>query len=512
MSLARAWSVALVGVQGHIVEIEADLNTGIPGLTVIGLPDAALAESRDRIKAAILNSEEQWPNQRITLALSPASMPKRGSSFDLALAAGVLAANEGVPGDALIGRVLLGELGLDGRVRGVPGVLPAVLSATRFGFERFVVPVDNLAEARLVPGASVIGVASLRSLVRVLRGADDGDEPRVRDALTPATPPADLVDVAGQPEGRTAIEVAAAGGHHLFLLGPPGAGKTMLAERLPGILPPLSVEEALEVTAIHSVAGRLPTTEPLITTAPYQDPHHNATMAAIVGGVGGGSGVARPGAACLAHRGVLFLDEAPEFASGVLDALRQPLEKGWVSIARAAGTAVYPSRFSLVMAANPCPCARPDKACTCPRDKRRRYMSRLSGPLLDRVDLRVSIPRVTRAEMLAEDGRGEPSAAVAARVAMARETAAKRYADTPWRTNNDVPPTQLRRRWPVPRTATAAADEALDKGQITARGYGRILRVAWTLADLRGVGTPGAAQIGLALGYRTGFVTQALGA
>ncbi|MCW2572831.1 MAG: Mg chelatase, subunit ChlI [Frankiales bacterium] len=509
MALARAWSVALVGVQGHVVEVEADLNNGIPGLTMIGLPDAALAESRDRIKAAILNSGEQWPSQRITLALSPASMPKRGSSFDLALAAGVLAANGAVPAEALRGRVLLGELGLDGRVRGVPGVLPAVLSAARFGLERCVVPVDNLAEARLVPGVSATGVASLRSLVRVLRGEDDGDEPTALADATLPPPAADLVDVAGQPEGRTAIEVAAAGGHHLFLLGPPGAGKTMLAERLPGILPPLSLEEALEVTAIHSVAGRLPTSEPMVTTAPYQDPHHNATIAAIVGG---GSGIARPGAACLAHRGVLFLDEAPEFASGVLDALRQPLEKGSVSIARSAGTAVYPSRFSLVMAANPCPCARPDKACTCPAERRRRYLSRLSGPLLDRVDLRVSIPRVTRAEMLAEDGRGEPSAAVAARVAMARDTAAARYAGTPWRTNNDVPPTQLRRRWPIPRSATRAAEEALDKGQITARGYGRILRVAWTLADLQGVGTPAAAQIGLALGYRTGFVTQALAA
>lgn len=509
MSLARAWSVALVGVQGHVVEIEADLNNGIPGLTIVGLPDAALAEARDRIKAAILNSEEQWPNQRITLALSPASMPKRGSGFDLALAAGVLAANGAVPGEALVGRVLLGELGLNGRVRAVPGVLPAVLSAAQLGFERFIVPVDNLAEARLVPGVTAVGVASLRSLLRVLRGDDDGDEPAARATSSPAAPPADLVDVAGQPEGRTALELAAAGGHHLFMLGPPGAGKTMLAERLPGILPPLSVDEGLEVTAIHSVAGRLPRSEPLIRTAPYQDPHHNATVAAIVGG---GSGIAKPGAACLAHRGVLFLDEAPEFASGVLDALRQPLEKGWVSIERAAGTAVYPSRFSLVMAANPCPCARPGKTCTCPADRRRRYLSRLSGPLLDRVDLRVSIPRVTRAEMLAEDGRGEPSAAVAARVAMARDTAAARYAGTPWRTNNDVPPTQLRRHWPLPRKATAAADEALDKGQITARGHGRILRVAWTLADLQGVGTPGADQIGLALGYRTGFATQALAA
>jgi magnesium chelatase family protein len=509
MALARAWSVALVGVQGHLVEIEADLASGIPGLTMIGLPDTALAESRDRIKAAIVNSGEKWPSSRITLALSPASMPKRGSSFDVALAAGVLAANGAVPADALLGRVLLGELGLDGRVRGVPGVLPAVLAAARAGFERCVVSVDNLAEARLVPGMSAVGVASVASLVGVLRGTGDGDEPVRQPQSGPKPAPADLVDVAGQPEGRTAIEVAAAGGHHLFLLGPPGAGKTMLAERLPGILPPLSVDEALEVTAIHSVAGRLPTSEPLITTPPFQDPHHNATIASIVGG---GSGVARPGAACLAHRGVLFLDEAPEFSRGVLDALRQPLEQGRVAIARVGGTAVYPSAFSLVMAANPCPCARPDSSCVCPPDKRRRYLSRLSGPLLDRVDLRVAVPRVTRAEMLAEDGRGEPSHAVAARVASARATAAERYAGTPWRTNNDVPPTQLRRRWPIPRAATAAAEQALDTGQITARGFGRILRVAWTLADLQGVGTPGINEVGLALGYRTGFVTQSIAA
>jgi magnesium chelatase family protein len=509
MALARAWSVALVGIDGHLVEIEADLAQGIPALTMIGLPDAALAESRDRIKAAILNSGEAWPSQRITLALSPASMPKRGSSFDVALAAGVLAANGAVPAEALLGRVLLGELGLDGRIRGVPGVLPAVLSAARAGFEKCLVPVDNLAEARLVPGISATGVRSLSSLVQVLRGEHDGDEPTARPpAGAPATVP-DLIDVAGQPEGRTAIEVAAAGGHHLFLMGPPGAGKTMLAERMPGILPRLTLDEALDVTAIHSVAGRLPTTEPLITTAPFQDPHHNTTVAAIVGG---GSGVARPGAACLAHRGVLFLDEAPEFERRVLDALRQPLEKGWVSIARAGGTAVYPSCFCLVMAANPCPCARPGTACTCPPDKRRRYMARLSGPLLDRVDLRVNIPRVTRAEMLAEDGRGEPSAAVAARVAMARATASARYAGTPWRTNNDVPPTQLRRLWPIPRAATAAAESALDLGQITARGFGRILRVAWTIADLQGVGVPGGDQVGLALGYRTGLVTNALAA
>lgn len=509
MALARAWSVALVGVEGHLVEIEADLAQGLPGLTMIGLPDTALAESRDRIKAAIVNSGEHWPQRRITLALSPASMPKRGSSFDLALAAGVLAANDALPAEGLLGRVLLGELGLDGRVRGVAGVLPAVLAAVRAGFERFIVPVDNLVEARLVPGVTAIGVSSLGSLIAVLRSGADGDEPPLTHRAARPVKVPDLADVAGQVVGRTAVEVAAAGGHHLFLLGPPGAGKTMLAERLPGVLPPLSLDEALEVTAIHSVAGRLPPGEPLITRPPFQDPHHGASVAAIVGG---GSGVARPGAACLAHRGVLFLDEAPEFASGVLDGLRQPIEKGWATIARAGGTATYPARFSLVLAANPCPCAAPDDACTCPADRRRRYLSRLSGPLLDRVDLRVTVPRVTRAEMLADDGRGEPSAVVAARVATARQVAAERYAGTPWRTNNDVPPTELRRRWPIPRKATVAVEEALDRGAITARGFGRILRVAWTLADLQGVTVPNGDHVGHALGFRSGRASQLLAA
>jgi len=315
------------------------------------------------------------------------------------------------------------------------------------------------------------------------------------------------VDVAGQPVGRTAVEIAAAGGHHLFLLGPPGAGKTMLAERIPGILPPLTIGEALEVTAIHSVAGLLPASSPMVTQPPFQDPHHGASSAAIVGG---GTGIGRPGAASLAHRGILFLDEAPEFSGGVLDALRQPVEKGWVSIARAGGTAVYPAAFTMVLAANPCPCAAADGECTCPAANRRRYLARLSGPLLDRVDLRVLVPRVTRAEMLADNGCGEPSAAVAARVATARALAAERYARTPWRTNNDIPAPELRRRWPLPRAATACAEKALDSGLLTARGFGRVLRVAWTLADLDGGSTPRAEHVDRALLFRIGIATRAL--
>jgi magnesium chelatase family protein len=501
MPLAKSLAVALVGLDGHVVEVEADLANGIPGLSITGLPDAALNEARDRVRAAVVNSGHPWPNKRVTLGLSPAALPKRGSGFDLALAAALLAASEQVSCASLEGVLLLGELGLDGRVKPVPGVLPALVAAAKSGVTRAVVPIANLAEARLLPEVRSSGVSSLTSLVALLRGQPLLEPVPLPDEAEPPAAVGDFREVAGQPSGRLACEVAAAGGHNLLMTGTPGCGKTLLAERMPGILPPLSLDEALEVTAIHSVAGLLPSAAPLITQPPVQAPHHGATAASIVGG---GSGIAKPGSASLAHRGILFLDEAPEFQRGVLDALRQPLESGRISIRRVGGTATYPARFSLLMAANPCPCAKPSTSCTCTAERKRSYLARLSGPLLDRMDVVIELPAITRQEVMSERGSNESTAVMAARVLRARERAVARLAGTPWRTNGDVPPTILSQRWPIPRPALEPAGKAMDAGRLTARGFGRVQRLAWTLADLHGVDVPGVAEVGLALSLRIG--------
>ncbi|MEW9513131.1 YifB family Mg chelatase-like AAA ATPase [Streptomyces bacillaris] len=529
MGYARACSVALVGVEGVVVEVQADLEPGVAAFTLVGLPDKSLIESRDRVRAAVTNSGAEWPQKKLTVGLSPASVPKSGSGFDLAVACAVLGAAERLDPAAIADVVMIGELGLDGRVRPVRGVLPAVLAAAEAGYQQVVVPEQTAGEAALVPGVSVLGVRSLRQLIAVLCDEPVPDEPaddRVRpDAmlaglmvpgtglgagLAPAsvrgeghTP--DLADVAGQPRPRKALEVAAAGGHHLLLSGPPGAGKTMLAERLPAVLPPLTRQESLEVTAVHSVAGILPPGEPLVSRAPYCAPHHSATMQSLVGG---GNGMPRPGAVSLAHRGVLFLDEAPEFSGKALDALRQPLESGHVVVARAAGVVRLPARFLMLLAANPCPCGRhtlTGAGCECPPSVVRRYQARLSGPLLDRVDLRVEVEPVDRAALLKQGGRGEPTAVVAARVREARARAAERLAGTPWTTNSEVPGHELRTRLPAAPGALAAAERDLERGLLTARGLDRVLRVAWTVADLRGAPRPEARDVAVALELRTGI-------
>ncbi|SIO84930.1 YifB family Mg chelatase-like AAA ATPase [Nocardiopsis sp. JB363] len=489
MTLSRTHCVSLLGVQGHIVEVEVHLGGGDPGVTLVGLPDAALREARDRIRAAVANSSENWPSGQITISLSPASLPKSGSLFDLAIAGAVLVAAGEVPPDRLDGTVLIAELGLDGRTRPVRGVLPAVVAAAGQGFTRFVVAGGNAAEARLVPDVEVTAVADLAGVCSWLRGerSDPPDEP-VETGTDVEDHGPDLADVLGQPVARRAVEIAAAGGHNLMMLGPPGTGKSLLAERLPTVLPPLDQNEALEATAIHSVAGLLPPGAPLVTRAPFAAPHHTSSRAAIIGGGNGNPG---PGWVSKAHRGILFVDEAPQFGRGVLDSLREPLERGEVVIARASATVAFPARFQLVMAANPCPCAKPGNLCTCPAGERRRYFSRISGPLLDRVDLKVELQPVARAELLADRSFAESSEVVAERVASARERARVRLADTPWNTNAAIPGARLRRDFPVAPTALRVLGLAMDRGQISARGVDRALRVAWTLADLAGRDRPG---------------------
>ncbi len=505
MSFGRTRSVTLEGLAGTVVDVEAHLSSGLPAFMLGGLPDTACAQSPNRVKAAAASIGRSLAQDRITVNLSPASIPKNGSGFDLPIAVAVLAAVSLLPAARVAEVVHLGELGLDGSIRSVRGVLPAVLAAARAGCQDVVVPVDNAAEARLVPQIEVHAVRHLDDLLAAYRDGRErlciGVPESAPRPATPSGPSPDLVEVVGQPQARTALELAAAGGHHLFLLGPPGSGKTMLAERLVSVLPRLTREQSIDVLAVRSLLGITAAQVEVEFTPPFVAPHHSATQAAIIGG---GSGAIRPGCISEAHHGVLFLDEAPEFRPGALQALRQPLESGQVVVSRARSAVRFPARFQLVMAANPCPCGLgfgKGIGCTCTPMAKRAYVAKLSGPLLDRVDLQVQVPAVTLSSLGSEPG--ESSAVVAARVAQARGVQAERWADTSWRLNSQVPGAFLRRGGRrLPRSVTTDLDRALDRGQLTLRGYDRVLRLGWTVADLEGRPSPTRDHLGTALTLR----------